>query len=308
MKYFCVLWMVALLRFSALGQGVSTDTVAVLEDSTWTNEYQIGLNFNQAAFSDNWLGGGINSLAFGALFNYGWSYQKNAWTWDNTLNLQYGLITNEGESFTRKSQDIIYFDSKVGHDISEHWNGFFSLNFLTQFADGYQFLNDDPTSLRVRVSDFLSPAFLTTALGFEYTPVDYFWLRLSPFSPRLTIVADTDLYLSEQVLRSPPRNYGVDIGDVYRLEWLAMQLVAQYDRTFNDNMNVKARYATFANLEETTLDHRLDFTFTAKLTQYINFNLSAVALYDKDQVDGIQFSQLMGIGFLLQHTDPSRQE
>ncbi|MEQ9442277.1 MAG: DUF3078 domain-containing protein [Cyclobacteriaceae bacterium] len=308
MRYLCLLWIVGSLSIPAMGQGVSTDTVAAVEDTTWTNAYQIGLNFNQAAFSDNWLGGGINSLAFGAMFNYEWSYQQNDWMWDNTLNLQYGLITNEGESFTRKSQDVIYLDSKLGYKISEHWNGFFSLNFLSQFADGYQFIDDDPTAGRVRVSDFLSPAFFTTALGFEYQPVEYFWLRLSPFSPRLTIVRDTELYLSEQVLRDPPRNYGVDIGDITRLEWLAMQLVAEYDRTFNDNMNVKARYATFANLEETTLDHRLDFVFTAKLTQYINFNFTAVALYDKDQIDGIQFSQLMGIGFLLQHIDPSREE
>lgn len=309
MKYLYFLALASLIYLPARGQGLSTDTVAVLEDTVWTNEYQIGITFNQAAFSSNWLGGGINSLSFGALFYYAWSYQQSGWMWDNNLDLQYGLISNEGEEFVRKSQDVIYFDTKLGRQISEQWNAYFSLNFISQFANGYQFIDEsDPTSERVRVSDFMAPAFLTSSLGVEYKPVDYFWVRFSPFSPRLTFVTDTELYLSEQIIQDPPRNYGVPIGETTRLEWLAMHLVAQYDHAFNDNINVKTRYAVFANLQEATLDHRLNFSFTAKLTRYINFSFTAAAIYDQDQTERIQLSQLMGIGFLLQHVDPSREE
>jgi hypothetical protein len=36
----------------------------------WKTKTSIGVNVNQAAFSDNWKNGGVNSLAIGGLVNY----------------------------------------------------------------------------------------------------------------------------------------------------------------------------------------------------------------------------------------------
>jgi len=256
-----------------------------------------GFNFNQAAFSDNWTGGGVNTIAFSSLLNAQANYKKGKWSWDNELDMLYGVINNQGQDF-RKSQDRIFIDSKVGYDISENWNGFGSLTFLTQFAPGFRYEelpNGGEDALKI--SDFLAPAFVTSSIGFEYAPNDAFTLRLSPFSPRITFVTDTTL------INNVPKNYGVERGETIRYEWFALQIQAAYVKDLTERINLQTRYLLFANYENLTanqVDHRIDATLNAKLTDYINLSLSAIMIYDFDQVSEIQFSQLLGIGILLQ--------
>lgn len=271
---------------------------SLVADTVWTTSTRFGINFNQAAFSENWTGGAVNSIAFSGLFNYLTNYQNGSWSWDNTVDLLYGVINNQGQGI-RKSQDRIFLDSKVGYDISEDWNGYSSLNFLTQFAPGFRYV-ELPSGREdgLKVSNFLAPAFLTLSLGFEYMPNDNFSLRLSPFSPRITIVNDTELYLNTE----NNTNYGVEIGETIRYEWLAFQLLMSWNKNITENISLQTRYLTFANYEQLSLekiDHRVDVTLAAKLTQYINVNFSGIAIYDFDQIDELQFSQLIGVGILL---------
>ena len=266
-------------------------------DTLWKTSVNFGFNFNQAAFSDNWTGGGVNSIAFSSLLNSQANYKKGKWSWNNELDMLYGIINNQGQDF-RKSQDRIFLDSKVGYDISENWNGYGSLTFLTQFAPGYRY-EELPNGGEdaVKISDFLAPAFLTSSIGFEYVPNDVFNLRLSPFSPRITFVRDTTL------INNVPANYGVEQGETIRYEWFALQIQAELNKDLTENINLQTRYLLFANYETFTpeqIDHRIDATLSAKLTSFINLNLSAIMIYDFDQINEIQFSQLLGIGILLQ--------
>ena len=48
----------------------------------WKTKTAIGININQAAFSDNWKGGGVNSLAVGGLLNYKAEYNKNSYSYE----------------------------------------------------------------------------------------------------------------------------------------------------------------------------------------------------------------------------------
>jgi len=272
------------------------DTVAA--DTIWKTNFDVGLNFNQAAFSENWVGGGVNSVAFSSFLLYQTNYKRGPWSWNNLVDLLYGVVNNSGEDF-RKSQDRLLLDSKVGYDISKNWNAYASVNFLTQFAPGFRYVeqpngNEDA----LKISDFMAPAFLTFSFGAEYAPTDNFVLRLSPFSPRFTFVTDTTLYLNtiDNV------NYGVPIGETVRTEWLAAQLIAAWNKDLTENISLQTRYMLFANfetLEADKIDHRLDLTLVAKLTEYINVNFSAIAIYDFDQSEDIQFSQLLGVGIAL---------
>ena len=275
-------------------QSIDKEDLLAAPDSLegWKLSYNGGINFNQASFSSNWTGGGVNSIAFGLYSNFQAQYTKDRWTWNNVVDLLYGIVRNQNED-ARKNQDRIFVDSKVGYAISQHWNAYFSLNFLSQFDKGYEF-NDDGT--RTLISQFMAPGYLTGSLGFEYRPVDYFWLRLSPFSPRLTFQTET-----EEIPFNTENNYGVDIGKTVRPEWFALQVLASYDKNLAENINLNARYQLFANYEEFSfekIDHRLDVIFTAKVTQYISVNLAGTLLYDWDQDDEIQLSQGMGIGLV----------
>lgn len=272
---------------AAFGQIVRPDTT-----SNWRKSLAIGINFNQAAFSSNWKGGGVNSVGLNALFNYRANYKKDRHSWDNLIDLAYGFVNNEGQG-NRKTLDRIFLDTKYGYQISPHWDAFASLSFLSQFTKGYQYPDDDTEEL---ISDIFAPAFITLALGFEYHPVDYFKLRLSPFAPRLTIVNDPERF----VATVGPEPYGVVPPDNTRWEWLALQVLAEFDKDIATNLNLKWRYVLFANyetLEMKTIDHRLDLTLTARVNNFITTSLGGTLLYDYDQDSGLQVSQAFSLGF-----------
>ncbi|MEX0684479.1 MAG: DUF3078 domain-containing protein [Balneolales bacterium] len=114
------------------------NTVPVNTDTTyWSNQFSVGLNLNQSSFSSNWQGGGVNSFSLGAILSAKSSYEKDRLTYDNELELLYGIISQEGQD-TRKSNDRIFLDSKIGYKMTEDWGSYFSLNFLTQFTNGYE--------------------------------------------------------------------------------------------------------------------------------------------------------------------------
>jgi hypothetical protein len=271
------------------------DAPALSDTTYWKKAFRANLTVNQATFSDNWKAGGINSIAIGTLLAGRADYLKNKISFNNEAEFQYGVL-NTREQGARKTADRIFADSKLGYRLSDKWNMFASMNFITQFAPGFRYERDaDNNEVGIRISSFLSPGFLTFATGFEYKPVDYFFLRLSPFSPRMTFVTDRELFLNE------PRNYGVEVGRTVRYEWLAFQAAADFDKNLTDNINLKMRYLMFVNYEEfafDTIDHRFDLILTAKIAKYFSTNLNLIMLYDKDQDDKVQIGQALSIGFL----------
>lgn len=110
-------------------------------DTLWRTKLTMGLNFNQASFSNNWKAGGVNSLALGSLFNLKASYEQGRLDWVNEADLLYGLLNNSGQGF-RKTTDRILLDTKLGYKLYQKWNMFLSANFLSQFAPGYQYEKD----------------------------------------------------------------------------------------------------------------------------------------------------------------------
>ncbi|MCH6234444.1 DUF3078 domain-containing protein [Cognataquiflexum rubidum] len=269
---------------------VDSATIALKDTTYWISELSIGFNLNQASFSGNWKSGGVNSFALGSIFSGKANYAKDRLSWDNQVELIYGIVKNDDLGL-RKSNDRIFFDSKVGYKINQKWGYFTSLNFITQFTDGFDYSADDP----VLISRFFAPAFLTTGFGFEYKPNADFALRLAPFSPRFTFVTDLDL------INTVPDNYGVPAGQKLRTEWLAFQVFMTYNKKFSDNLTLNSRYQIFANLqtlEFKTIDHRLDFTLIAKITRYVDVTFTSINVYDIDMVEGIQFSQALALGIL----------
>ena len=276
------------LFFLVFGVAIAQAQETEKDTTYWLKEIGGGLNFNQASFSGNWTGGGVNSIAVGTYLQGRANYKKEKWTWDNTLDFIYGVVKNQDQD-GRKSNDRLFLDSKVGYIIGEFWNLYSSANFLSQFAPGYNF---DDTG-RTLISKFANPAYLTFALGFEYKPNDEFSLRLSPFAPRFTFVTDTELYLNV------PQNYGVPIGDKVRTELLAMNIMADWNKQLSENVSLLVRYQLYANYETLafdTIDHRLDVALTAKVSNLINVSLTSLSIYDIDQDDKIQFSQGLALG------------
>ena len=145
-----------------------------------------GINLNQASFS-NWTAGGVNSVAFSAMGKFSANHKKDKFTWNNNLNLIYGMVKNQGETL-KKSDDIIELISVLGTDISKKWAFTGYVSFRSQFADGYDKDNDS-----IIISKFMSPGYLTLSPGFRYKPNDWFYIMLSPATAKFTFVMDQTL-------------------------------------------------------------------------------------------------------------------
>lgn len=270
-------------------------SIAQSSDTTyWKKDFRAGINFNQASFSDNWTGGGVNSVGLNAFLNYKANYARDIHTWDNEIDLAYGVLKNEGQS-SRKSLDRVFLDTKYGRQLSSKWTFFTSLSLLTQFADGFAYDQErsNGETYDSLISSLFAPAFLTSSWGFEYTPADFFKVRLGPFSPRFTFVSNDDL--------ADLGAYGVDPGDNLRAEWLGFQALADFNKDIAKNLNLKWKYIMFANYEELELekiDHRLDLILSAKVNDFMDVGLGMILIYDFDQIDEIQFSQALTMGIV----------
>lgn len=232
-----------------------------------------------------------------SVFTYKANYAKDRHSWDNEIGLLFGFVNNKGQGY-RKTNDRIFLDTKYGYKLNDKWDLFTSLNFLSQFAQGFKYEDDaNGVEQSLLISDFLAPAFITSAWGLEYHPVTYFKVRMAPFAPRLTVVSDNNGRFDAV---DPVTPYGVEVGESTRFEWLALQIFAEFNKDIAPNLNLSWRYILYANyetLEFDKIDHRLEAMITAKVNKFINVSLGGIMVYDYDQIDEVQFSQLFTLGF-----------
>lgn len=283
----------SLFTILLLAPNLSSAQETTTDTTFWKRKFSFTANVNQAAFSSNWKAGGINSLGVNSLLNYKTNYRRDRASWDNEFDFGFGFVDNAGQGY-RKTLDRMFLDTKYGYRLGDIWGLYMSLNFLSQFAEGYNYKPDNTQEL---ISDIFAPAFITSAWGLEYHPREYFKVRLSPFAPRLTIVNDPRRFTKSV----GPQPYGVDSTSTTRFEWVSFMAQADFNKEIVKNINLKWRYMMYANYETLaarTIDHRLDIDFLAKVNRYINVSLGGILIYDYDQDTGVQLSQIFSLGFL----------
>jgi hypothetical protein len=125
--------------------------------SYWHKYVIFGINFNQASFSNNWAGGGVNSFALNSNLDYKLEYNKQPFVYTTQFILLYGRSKNRGQ-LSRKSNDRIFLDNKIATQMSKSWFFFGSLSFESQFDKGF---NYDGNGNRTRISNFMAPGYVT---------------------------------------------------------------------------------------------------------------------------------------------------
>jgi len=267
----------------------------------WKTKTSIGINVNQAQFSNNWKGGGTNSVAVGGLVNWKAEYNKNSYSYVSELVLQYGKIKNK-DQLQKKTNDRIFWDNKASFQLSKSWFFFGSLSFESQFDNGYSYSVVNGQETATLISKFMGPGYLTESIGFEYKPVTYFSTRIGTGTARQTFVLDEKLFPKPVDPTDPSKNsvFGVPYGKKVRNE-LAFQIVSAFDKDIFTNTNLKARYQMFIPYQDfkmSNIDHRLDVALTAKINRFMNTSLTGVLLFDKDTgTNKIQANQTLALGF-----------
>lgn len=256
----------------------------------WRHWSSFGINANQSSFSDNWTGGGVNSISVGLLLNHKSDYTRDNTNFVTELMLQYGRQKNKNQQ-PRKNNDRMFWDNKLSLKVSNHWSLFTSLTFESQFDRGLVYDEDD--YITDTISNFMAPGYLTESLGVEYKPDNTFSLRIGTGTARQTFILDDRL-----IPRNGETRFGVESDKNFRND-LAFQITANLDRDIGSNLNIKSRYNLFANYEELgDPSHRLDATLTASVTRLINVTLSGILLYDSRLDDHVQTSQTLALGLL----------
>lgn len=295
------------------------ETSSKLDTTFWRKSAQVGVGFNQASFSDNWRAGGVSSVALAGFSYIDANYLKNKISWDNSLRLNYGIVKNKGQSL-RKNQDRILLDSKLGYKIANYWNLFASFNLLTQFDAGFEydrvFKDSAGNVVAIRdnlISKFFAPAFLTEAIGLEYKPTNYFWLRLGLISMRQTFVLESKFnnnraidankngIINEPIdIFDPQVNYGVQQGKSLRNEIGMLTVEADFNKEVLSNLVLQTHFWSFTTYENPlATDVRFELAAIAKVNKYLNVKFGTIIFYDQDQDLKVQYAQNFTFNFAI---------
>lgn len=286
----------------------NTDTVPGWKKGGFAN-----LTFGQVALS-NWVGGGTNSMSGNVIVNLHANYNKGTVSWENDLNLSYGVI-KQGDSKAPwiKNDDKIDFSSKAGKKLKKSLYAAALLNFRTQFAPGYE------TALQTNlISKFAAPAYLIGAVGIDYKPGEgkVFSAFVAPVTLKTTIVgrqdfADAGMYGVEGATYD---DLGAKLSDgkTIRNEF-GGYLRLKFAKDFSKTISAESSADFFSNYVENpqNIDVNWQVLVAMKISKYLTTTISTHLIYDDDidiaidsNGDGVtdkagprlQFKEVFGLG------------
>ncbi|HKJ43150.1 MAG TPA: DUF3078 domain-containing protein [Sunxiuqinia sp.] len=262
-----------------------------------TNFWKLGgnasLNFSQVSLT-NWVAGGKSSASGTVLFNAFANYQKGKLSWENSLDLGYGML-KENSNQSVKTDDKIDFSSKVGLKAKGKFYYSALFNFRSQMAPGYNYPDRQNA-----ISNFMAPGYFILALGADYKPNEHFSLFLSPLTGKLTVVADDSL--------SNAGAFGVDPGKK-SLGEMGAYVKVHVKTDVMKNVSLETKLDLFSNYlhKPKNVDVHWDVLINMKVNDYLSANLNTNLIYDDDvkipdkngghAAPKIQFKELFGVGF-----------
>ena len=268
------------------------------EDTTfkkWKKGGLFNININQGSLN-NWSAGGDKfSFSLNTYLNLFAFYKKDKISWDNTIDLAFGIVKTTSLGL-RKSNDRIEYTSKFGYGIHKKVNVATLFNMRSQFANGYSYSkNTQGIDTPTLTSKPMTPTYLLVSIGFDYKPVKQASLFFSPITSRWIVVNNT--YLGKL--------YGVDSGKAARSE-LGAFLSANLNTKIGKSFTYKTKMDLFSNYKKNPKNIDVFWTnvITAKISKRINFSFNVDMIYDDDTKNtnpnlgpAPQWLQLMGIGF-----------
>lgn len=282
----------------------STDTL-----DGWKTGGVVSLNLTQVSLT-NWTAGGQNSLSVNGILSLFANLKKGNSTWDNALDLAYGLL-QQGDDGVQKTDDKIDFTSKYGQRASKNWYYAGLMNFKSQMTAGYAYPDDS-----TEISNFLAPAYGLGAIGMDYKPNAVFSLFTSPLTLKMTLVNDQRL--------ADAGAYGVDAAEYNAVGELTKSglttraesggyLRAFFKKDLMENVNLQSKLELFSNYAENpgNIDVNWEVLIAMKVNKYISATLSTQLIYDDDIdialdnnndgfIDGLgprtQFKEVLGVG------------
>ena len=249
----------------------------------WKKFGTISFLFNQAAFNNEWSGGGVSSYAGNLNLNYDFNYKKNDWVWDNKIFAGYGLSKIKNAPRATKTDDRLEFTSLVGKKAGGNWYYSAFLNFRTQFDSGFDAVSG------TRTSHFFSPAYLQFGPGMLWKKSDNLKVNFAPATSRLILVDPQFTQFGS--------SFGVLQGDTSRFEFGAA-INAYYKVNVMENISVENILNLYSNYLDNPQNVDVDYqmNLVMKVNKFISANLSLQTIYDDNTIGKVQVREVFGLG------------
>jgi hypothetical protein len=258
-----------------------------------------------------WAQGGDPTMSFIMGVGLFAIYKKDNQSWDNRAIFRYGVIRqgrykNDTAATFRSNEDRLQLSSKYGYKAFGHYYVSLETDIKTQFAAIYDW---DSNVKGEKESDFLSPAYITFALGLDYKPDNYTTFFLSPITSKTTVVLDTSLDIKQR--------YNVDYTKNVRNE-LGTRLKILYKRRIFDDIEIKNSLELFSNylVKPENIDINWELNIIFPVNDFIRATITTNLIYDDDTKvpkyfinssgieekydgKGTQFREMITIGFVI---------
>lgn len=282
----------------------------VTSDTTqgWKKGGVFAVNLAQTSLT-NWAAGGQNSVAVNGIFSVFANLKKGKSRWDNSLDIGYGLLKQGKNTPFRKTDDKFDFLSKYGREAFKNVYYAALLNFKTQMAPGYNYIND---STKAKISNLFSPAYLLLALGMDYKPNAYFSAFIAPATVKFTYVTDKALSDSGAFGVKPGEKSLSEFGGYIRVIYSKND----FKNDFMKNVSFTTKIDLFSNYLKNPQNIVVNWEtlIAMKVNKYISASFNTDLIYD-DKIkvpfdkngDGkiaagesigskIQFKEILGVG------------
>ena len=262
----------------------------------WKRGGVFNLNIGQGS-QKNWSAGGDDfSFTINSYLGLHAFYKKDRYSWDNTMDLNYGLVNNSSQG-TRKNDDRMDILTKVGYELQPRLSLSSLINFHSQFSKGYKY---DKTDSRELLSNFMAPGYLLFSLGLDYKPTKGLSIFMSPITSRWIFVINDSL--------SAKGAYGVDSFSRSKNEIGAFASI-NYLKDITETITYNGRLDLFSNYAHNpqNVDIMMNNKFTAKFSKSLSVSLGLDLIYDDDvklfgkngDSPAWQLKSLIGIGISL---------
>lgn len=271
-----------------------------------------GVNLSQTSLV-NWASGGENSITVNGLLGIFANYKKGKNAWDNSLDIGYGLLKQGTGSGFIKTDDRFDLTSKYGRQAGRNIYYAALMNFKTQLSVGKDYAKDT-----AKISNFLSPAYLLTALGMDYKPTSYLSTFIAPVTGKMTIVNDQELadkgafgvqgatYDDQDNLLTHGKKTKSELGGYIR----AIYSKNDFKNEWLKNLSITSKLDLFSNYlkHPEQIDVSWENMVIFKVNKYISVNINTHLIYDADilfadeatgeMIPKVQFKEILGVGFL----------
>ncbi len=308
MKKLLLSLIILAIPFSIVAQEAAEEKTEPKKEG-WTSAGNISFLFNQAAFNNEWQGGGVSNIAGNLNVSYDLNYAKGPISWDNKLLAEYGATKLKTEENVQKTNDRLELMSTIGKQIDDsywYYSGF--LNFRTQFDSGFEeterteTINGQTITItnRERNTKFLSPAYFLIGPGILWKKSDNLKVNIAPATAKFVLVDGqfTDPDDPRNRLDADNSYFGVEANKTMRFE-LGMAVSGYAKFGLLENVTMENILNLYSNYLEDPQNVDIDYTanLNLKVNDYITANVAFQAIYDDNAVKGFQIREAIGVGF-----------